>query len=485
MSPARLESILNYADGRLTPPASGRFLDNFAPARGALYGRVPDSDERDMERAVAAASRAFPSWSAKSATERASWLRKIGDAIESRAAELARAESQDTGKPLSLASVADIPRSALNFRFFADAITQFSSECHSTDQNALNYTLRQPLGVVACISPWNLPLYLLTWKIAPALAMGNCVVAKPSELTPLSAHRLSLICRELGLPAGVLNIVHGTGRKAGAALVAHPKVAAVSFTGSTKTGADIAKAAAPAFKKLSLEMGGKNPNIVFSDCDFEEAVEGSLKAAFLNQGQICLCGSRIFVEKALYPRFKRALVERAKALKVGDPEDPDTDQGALVSETHLEKIESYVRLARQAGGRVLCGGRRAAVNGRCRGGWFYEPTLIEGLGPEHQINQDEIFGPVATLIPFRDEAELVDWANRTRYGLAAVLWTKDIGRAHRIAAKLQSGIIWINCWMLRDLRTPFGGMKESGLGREGGLEALRFFSETKNVCVKL
>ncbi|WP_225414001.1 aldehyde dehydrogenase [Stigmatella hybrida] len=480
-----MQKVLNYIGGELVPPTSHQWLDKPEPATAELYAHVPDSDETDVQRAVEAATNAFPAWSAMPAVERARLLRRMAGTIQARMEAFARAESIDTGKPLSVATSVDIPRSILNLEFFADAVTQFSSEAHATDSVALNYTLRSPLGVVGCISPWNLPLYLFTWKIAPALAMGNCVVAKPSEVTPMTAFLLAQVCQEVGLPPGVLNIVHGLGAKVGAALSRHPDIAALSFTGSTRTGAEIARTAAPLFKKLSLEMGGKNPNVLFADCDFDEALATTVRSSFSNQGQICLCGPRIFVQAPIYERFKEALVARTRALKVGDPLEPGTEQGALVSQQHFEKVMGYIDLSVQEGGRILTGGRHAKLDGRCRNGWFVEPTLVEGLGPECRTNQEEIFGPVASLIPFEREEEVLAWANATRYGLAASVWTKDLSRAHRFAAKLHSGIVWVNCWMLRDLRTPFGGVKDSGVGREGGHEVLRFFTEPKNVCVKL
>ncbi|CAM3847122.1 aldehyde dehydrogenase [Corallococcus sp. ZKHCc1 1396] len=480
-----METVLNYIGGQLVPAAGGQWLDKPEPATGALYARVPDSREEDVRSAVEAAGRAFPAWSALPATERSRMLRRIAGLIHERLDAFARAESIDTGKPLSVARTVDIPRSVLNFEFFADAATQFSSEAHAMDGVALNYTLRSPLGVVGCISPWNLPLYLLTWKIAPALAIGNCVVAKPSEVTPMTAFLLSQVCRDAGLPPGVLNLVHGLGPNVGGPLTRHPDVSAISFTGSTRTGAEIARVAAPAFKKLSLEMGGKNPNVIFADCDFDEALATTLRSSFANQGQICLCGPRIFVQRPLYARFKEALVARTQALKVGDPLVEGTDQGALVSREHFEKVLGYVDLAKQEGGHVLTGGRRAKVPGRCENGWFVEPTLVEGLSSACRTNQEEIFGPVATLMPFDDEEEVLSWANSTRYGLAGSVWTKDLTRAHRFASRLHSGIVWVNTWMLRDLRTPFGGVKDSGVGREGGWDALRFFTEPKNVCIKL
>ena len=477
-------SLLNGIDGELVPAASGDWIDVIEPATGQAYGRLPNSDERDVARAVAAAARAFPAWSARPAHERAALLRKVAQLLRDKLGDLAADESLDSGKPVDLAAATDIPRAIQNFEFFADAATQFSSESH-VDGAFLNYTLRAPLGVVACISPWNLPLYLLSWKIAPALAAGNCVVAKPSEVTPLTAFRLSEIAIEAGLPPGVLNVVHGLGGAVGSALTTHPDVKAVSFTGSTAVGAEIARVAAPRFKKLSLEMGGKNPNVIFADCNFEDAVETTVRSSFANQGQICLCGSRIFVERAIYTRFRDALVTRIEALRQGDPREPGTQQGALVSDVHLQKVLSYLAIAREEGGTMLTGGARARVPGRCEGGYFVEPTLIEGLPPDCRTNQEEIFGPVATIMPFDHEDEVLAWANSTQYGLAATVWTRNLDRAHRFAGALRSGIVWLNCWMVRDLRTPFGGVKSSGVGREGGLEAMRFFTEPKNVCLKV
>ena len=474
---------LNYIDGKHV--AAAEWLDNVDPAAGAPYGRVASSDAADVERAVAAARRAFPAWAATPVGQRSRLLRAVARLIDRDKDRLARAEAIDGGKPVTLASSIEVPRAAQNFDFFADAITQWHSEAHPTDEVALNYTLRQPLGVVACISPWNLPLYLLTWKVAPALAAGNCVVAKPSEVTPMTAHLLGELCSEAGLPAGVLNIIQGLGPRAGSALVAHPEIRAVSFTGSTRVGREIAGQTAQRFVKASLEMGGKNPNLIFADADLDDAVAQTARAAFQNQGQICLCGSRILVERPAYEEVKERLVAQARALRIGDPLDPATEQGSLVSRQHFDKVMGCLELARQEGGRVLCGGKRARLDGRCRAGWFVEPTVVDGLGPACRTNQEEIFGPVATLQPFDGVDEAVQLANATRYGLAASLWTRDLSRAHRVAARVQSGIVWVNCWMMRDLRTPFGGVKESGVGREGGFDALRFFTEPKNVCVKL
>jgi aminomuconate-semialdehyde/2-hydroxymuconate-6-semialdehyde dehydrogenase len=480
----KLLEVSNYIDGRLQPPAADAWLDVYEPATGRVYGRVADSDAHDLEQAVAAAQLAWPEWRRAGAEARARWLHALADLVEDRSEQLAQAESADTGKPLSLARDVDIPRVAANLRFFAAAATQFASESHPMGDAGINFTLREPLGIVACISPWNLPLYLLTWKIAPALAAGNCAIAKPSELTPVSAGLFAELCMEAGLPPGVLNILHGRGPGIGQQIVARPEVRAISFTGGTRTGALIAQAVTSRFTRLSLELGGKNPTIVFADCDFERTLDGVLRAAYTNQGQVCMCGSRILIERAIYTRFRDALVERVRALKIGDPAAPDTDQGALISAAHRQKVLDYLALAREEGGRLLCGGEAVTPPGeRCREGWFVAPALLEDLAPGCRTNQEEIFGPVATLLPFDGDDEAVALANGVPYGLAASIWSRDVGRCHRVAARVEAGLVWINCWMVRDLRTPLGGTKQSGLGREGGFEAMRFFTEAKNVCV--
>jgi aminomuconate-semialdehyde/2-hydroxymuconate-6-semialdehyde dehydrogenase len=478
-------TIQNYINGELTGPVGQSYIPNHNPATGEEYSRIPDSDERDVQLAVDAAKKAFPSWSITPAAERSAIMVRIADLIDRNLERFAEAESTDNGKPLKLARIVDIPRASKNFRFYATGILHNHTAAHPMEDIAINYTLRQPIGVAGCISPWNLPLYLFTWKIAPALASGNCVVAKPSEITPMTAFLLAELCIEAGLPAGVLNIIHGTGPKVGAAITSHPDIPVISFTGGTKTGMEISRVAAPMFKKLSLELGGKNPNIIFADCDMDDALSTSVHSAFSNQGEICLCGSRMFIERPIYEQFRDAYVKKVEALKVGDPKDPDTRIGAIVSEDHYRKILGYIELAKEEGGKVLCGGSSVKLDGALAGGWYIEPTVIEGLPYNCRTNTEEIFGPVVTLMPFDEEDEVLEYANTTRYGLAGIIWTQDLTRAHRVAAQLHSGIIWINCWLLRDLRTPFGGMKQSGVGREGGFEALDFFTEEKNVCIKL
>lgn len=478
-----MKKILNYINGELKEPKNKKFLDNINPALGKAYSLVPDSSEADVLEAIAAAEAAFPAWSQTSVEDRVRFMRKIAAKIQDKMEGLVLAESIDSGKPVSVAGSVDIPRSRANFEFFADAMTQFHGETFQTDTRALNYVTYSPLGVVACISPWNLPLYLFTWKIAPALVAGNTVVAKPSELTPMTAFLLSEIAIEVGLPKGVLNILHGRGPEVGAPMVHHPSIKAVSFTGSTVTGRNIAQSVAGSFKKVSLEMGGKNANVVFADCDFDKAVETTIRSSFSNQGQICLCGSRIFIEKPIYEKFKNALVAKTLELKQGDPLKKETQQGAVVSEDHQKKVLSYIEHAKSENAKILCGGKKADMGGEFAGGYFIQPTLIEGLSYQSKVNQEEIFGPVATLTPFESEDEVLKMVNSTKYGLAASIWTQDLKRGHRIAQKIESGIVWVNTWMLRDLRTPFGGVKESGVGREGGKHALEFMSEVKNICI--
>jgi aminomuconate-semialdehyde/2-hydroxymuconate-6-semialdehyde dehydrogenase len=478
--------VLNLIDGRFTSAEGGAWLDLVEPATGEMLGRVADSTAADVDRAVEAAARAFPAWRATPAVERAELLRRLADLIEANLDELAALESRDSGKPVTLARTVDIPRAILNFRFFAGAILHDSSELHQTDDLALNYTLRQPVGVAGLISPWNLPLYLLTWKIAPAIATGNTCVAKPSEMTPITAMRLGELAIDAGIPPGGINIVHGRGAVAGAAITAHPNVPMISFTGGTATGELVMKAAGPMFKKVSLELGGKNPNVVFADAAMDEAIEGTVRSSFSNQGEICLCGSRIFVERPAYESFLERFREATAKLTIGDPGDPATDVGALISREHLAKIEHYVGLAREEGGTIVTGGRRPdSLPERLQNGYYYEPTIVTGLGTECRVLQEEIFGPVVTVTPFDEEEEVIRFANATRYGLSASVWTSDLRRAHRVSAAIDSGTVWVNSWLLRDLRVPFGGMKDSGVGREGGRYSLDFFTQQKNVCIRL
>ncbi len=480
-----MEKIQNYINGKLVEPTSKTYLDNVNPAEGKVYSQIPDSDKVDVELAVTAAREAFSEWSSASIHFRTEVLNRIADLIDRDKDILAMAESVDNGKPVKLAQHVDIPRASANMRFYATAIQHFASESHQPDDQFINYTSRKAVGVAGCISPWNLPLYLFTWKIAPALAAGNTVVAKPSEITPMTAFLFSKLCVEAGLPAGVLNIVHGLGGKAGQAIIEHKDIPLISFTGGTETGKRIAATAAPMFKKLSLELGGKNPNIIFADCDFDSAVKTSVQSSFANQGQICLCGSRIFVERAIYDRFVKEFISRVDRLTVGDPSVEDVKVGAVVSEQHMNKVLNYIELAKDEGGKILTGGNQIKVKGRCENGFFIKPTVITNLSYNCRTNQEEIFGPVVTIMPFNKEEEVIEYANSTAYGLSATLWTENLKRAHRVSDKLKSGIIWVNCWLVRDLRTPFGGMKQSGVGREGGWEALRFFTEAKNVCINV
>jgi len=478
-----MDYLKNYINGNYCDAASGTWIDNYNPSDGSVYAQIPDSSKQDVANAYTAAQDAFPEWSNTTIETRSKILLKIADLIQENLAVLAQAEAKDNGKPLSLAQSVDIPRASANFRFFGNAITQYASQAHqSVGLNTMNYTLRQPIGVVGCISPWNLPLYLFTWKIAPALATGNCVVAKPSEVTPMTAYMLGDICTKAGLPPGVLNIVHGTGPSTGQAIVAHPNIKAISFTGGTQTGAHIARTAAPMFKKLSLELGGKNPNLIFADCDYEKMLSVTVKSSFANQGQICLCGSRIYVEETIFEQFKKDFVAKVATLKVGNPFDTDTNIGALVSKSHMEKVQSYIEIAKQENGTILYGGKPVNVAGSEKG-YYLQPTVIEIQDNQCRVNQEEIFGPVVTLMSFKTETEALKLANDVKYGLSATLWTSNIDRTMRLSNDIQAGIVWVNTWLNRDLRTPFGGVKQSGVGREGGFEALNFFTEAKNVCI--
>src|SRR5215471_16262196 len=478
------QKIKNFIDGKFVEPKSGKYLDNIEPATGKAYSQVADSGKEDVDLAVVAAEKAFVDWSRTSAAERSKILLHIADLIERDLEKFARAESIDTGKPITLARSLDIPRAISNFRFFATAILHTENEAHVTDGVAFNYTLRQPRGIAGLISPWNLPLYLLSWKIAPAIAVGNTAIAKPSELTPMTASLLCEVCVEAGLPNGVLNVVHGTGPNVGAAITSHQKITTISFTGGTVTGKKVAESCAPLFKKVSLELGGKNPNIIFADADLDAAIAGSVRSSFANQGQVCLCGSRVFVEKSIYKQFVDRFIDQASKLKQGDPLDEQTEQGAIVNKTQLEKVKFYVDLAQKEGGKIALGGSAPQPpNERCREGYFFQPTVITGLSASCRTNREEIFGPVITITPFDSEEEAINYANDVEYGLSSSIWTQNLSRAHRVAERINVGTVWVNCWLVRDLRVPFGGMKQSGVGREGGEEALRFFTEPKNVCI--
>lgn len=478
-----MEKIANYINGALTAPSSSEYMDDINPATAEVFAKIPLSNEDDLNKAVESAEQAFPEWSQLSANERAQYLMKISALIKENLPELAEAESRDTGKTVMLAKMVDIPRASENMEFYAQAITQFSSESHA-GKDSINYTLRKPLGVVGCISPWNLPLYLFTWKIAPALASGNCVVAKPSEVTPYTAYMLSKICIEAGLPKGVLNILHGRGEEIGNSIVSKEEIKAISFTGGTATGKKIAAISAPMFRKVSLELGGKNPALIFADCDLHKTVANVALASFANQGEICLCPSRIFIEEPIYEDFKKLLLQKVQALTVGDPTNPQTNMGALVSAQHLEKVKGYIAVAQEEGGTLLCGDEAIEVDSKFKKGYFLRPHVFENLPNSCRTNQEEIFGPVISLSTFKTDEEAIALANDSQYGLASTIWTQDISRAHQVADQIDTGIVWVNCWMNRDLRTPFGGTKNSGLGREGGVEALEFFTEPKNVCIQ-
>ena len=477
-----MEKLYNFINGKFVAPNSNQYLEIFEPATGQTYAQVADSNSADIENAYESAQNAFGNWSSLSVKERADYLNKIAEGLESRLDEFAEYESRDTGKPISLAKSVDIPRAVSNFRFFAEYGQEFNFEFELNNNQSHNKIIRSALGVIGCISPWNLPLYLFSWKIAPALIAGNTVVAKPSEITPFTAFKLGEICQDAGLPPGVLNIIHGQGSIAGDALVNHSKIKAISFTGGTTTGKLIAKKTASSFKKLSLEMGGKNPSIIFSDCDFDKMMKTVVRSSFSNQGQICLCSSRILVEESIYKKFKTNFIQRVSDLRMGDPSEIETQFGALSSKGHFDKVIDYIEIAKQEGGKILVGGNAKKLNGRCGNGWFIEPTIIEGLNNSCRTNQEEIFGPLVTLQSFKSEKDAIQLANETEYGLSATIWTEDNEKANRVSALIDAGVIWVNCWLVRDLRTPFGGMKQSGLGWEGGDEALRFFTEPKNIC---
>ena len=480
-----MEQLTNFINGKFMQPKTEEYLDVFEPATGQVYSKVPNSSSTDIDVAFQAANAAFPGWSELTVTDRSQYLHKIAELLEHQLDNFANYESRDTGKPVTLAQSVDIPRAIANFRFFGDygPTFKFNSELNS-DQSE-NRVVHAPLGVVGCISPWNLPLYLFTWKIAPALMAGNTVLAKPSEITPYTAYKLGEICVDANLPAGVLNIIHGQGITAGDALINHKGVPAISFTGGTATGKIISQKTAASFKKLSLEMGGKNPAIIFTDCNYNKMLETVVQSSFSNQGQICLSSSRILIQTEIFQQFKKDFIGKVNKLIVGDPQDHESNLGAVSSKNHFNKILNYIKLAEKEGGEILFGGKALKLSGRCKKGWFIEPTIIEGLNNNAKTNQEEIFGPVVTLIPFDNEEDAIQIANESDYGLSATIWTEDKERATRVSNQVEAGVIWVNCWLVRDLRTPFGGMKQSGMGREGGSEALRFFTEQKNVCTSI
>ena len=480
-----MEQLTNFINGKFMQPKTEEYLDVFEPATGQVYSKVPNSSSTDIDVAFQAANAAFPGWSELTVTDRSQYLHKIAELLEHQLDDFANYESRDTGKPVTLAQSVDIPRAIANFRFFGEYGPTFKFNSELNNDQSENRVVHAPLGVVGCISPWNLPLYLFTWKIAPALMAGNTVLAKPSEITPYTAYKLGEICEDANLPAGVLNIIHGQGITAGDALINHKGVQAISFTGGTATGKIIAQKTAASFKKLSLEMGGKNPAIIFTDCNYNKMLETVVQSSFSNQGQICLSSSRILIQTEIFQRFKKDFIGKVNKLIVGDPQDHESNLGAVSSKNHFEKIMNYIELAEKEGGNILLGGKAVKLNGRCKKGWFIEPTIIEGLTNTAKTNQEEIFGPVVTLIPFNDEEDAIQIANESDYGLSATIWTEDKERATRVSNQVEAGVIWVNCWLVRDLRTPFGGMKQSGMGREGGSEALRFFTEQKNVCTSI
>lgn len=476
--------IKNYIDGLIVPAASGEYLDCYNPATGQAYAKQPQSGEADVERAVDAARRAFPQWSAMEPLRRFRQLMRLADIIEQNLSAFAQAETVDTGKPLSMSRSVDIPRAQGHFRYYAAAILHQQGVSFHTPGEAIHYTMRQPLGVVACVAPWNLPLYLLTWQIAPAMAAGNCVVVKTSELSPMTAHLLAKAAVEAALPPGVLNIVHGDWEHVGIPLVEHPQIRAVTYIGQQATGRSILQTAAGGLKKLSLNLGGKNPTIIFEDCHFDQMMVGALRSSFSNNGQISYCGSRIFVERPLYERFREELVKRTQFLKVGDPFSAVTDLGALISREHRDHVLTYLALAETEGGKILCGGTPLELSGELENGYFLRPAVVEGLPPGSRTNQEEIFGPVVTLTPFDTEEEVIELANGTAFGLSASIWSRDINRANRVAEQIRAGIIWINDWMTPDPRPTVERLRQSGTHREGGMEGLYFFTDTKTISVR-
>ena len=476
--------IYNYINGEFILPTSGKMLDDINPATGQIIAQIPDSNDDDVAKATMAARRALPDWRGLSKDERINWLNKIAQALEDRTEDIAKTESMDTGKPIGLARRVDAARSISNFRFFAQHASQ-QTENKFTMADATNYVIRKPVGVVGLITPWNLPLYLLSWKVAPALVMGNTIVAKPSEMTPLTANLLAQTLDDIKFPKGVVNIVHGLGPIAGQAILEHPDITAISFTGGTETGKIVARTAGPMFKKLSLELGGKNATIILDDADLDVAANGAAKAAFTNSGQVCLCGSRVLIDTKIYDVFVPKFIAAVAAMKVGNPDDESTDIGSVISQQHMEKVQSYIELAKQEGGRIAYGGQRIIPKqpSLCNGS-FICPTIIENLSITSRCATEEIFGPVVTLHRFDSDEQAIEMTNSTQYGLAGSIWTTNTSRGKEFAKQVDSGILWVNTWLHRDLRTPFGGVKNSGVGREGGDWSLNFFSELSNICVK-
>lgn len=477
-------NIINFINGEYVEPVNGNYINNYNPSTGEIYSKVADSDKDDIDLAYKSAKDAFIEWSKITAQERSDYLYKIADILESRIDEFAEAESLDQGKPVSLAKCMDISRAIHNFRFFAGSILHHEESSTNYNNNFINYTSRKPLGVVGLISPWNLPLYLLTWKIAPAIACGNTVICKPSEFTSMTAFKIGEVLKKAELPNGVCNIVMGTGTKAGSEIVSHKGIPAISFTGGTKTGQVISSITAPLFKKLSLELGGKNPNIIFDDANIDDCIATTIRSSFLNQGEICLCGSRIFIHENIYDEFKEKFISSVSKLKVGDPKDPKTNIGAVVSYEHLQKIKSYIDIVEKENCKIIYGGDKPVLDKEFENGYFINPTIIETQDNKCRLMQEEIFGPVVTITKFKDENEVINMANDIEYGLSASVWTENISKAHRVADLLECGTVWINNWMTRDLRVPFGGVKSSGVGREGGKYSIEFYTEVKNVCFK-
>jgi len=484
-----LKSILNYINGQFV--RGKRDFADVNPADGSVIAQVSEADQGLVDDAVLAAGKALHGeWGRLGIRERAARLHKIADSIETRFDCFVAAEVADTGKPVALASSLDVPRAAANFRAFADLIKAAGMESFQTEtpdgKSALNYAVRNPLGVVGIVTPWNLPLLLLTWKVAPAFACGNTVVVKPSEETPATATLLAEVMKEAGIPDGVYNVVHGFGpNSAGEFLTQHPDVNAVTFTGESQTGAAIMKTVAATVKPVSFELGGKNAAIVFADCDFEEAVNGISEAAFLNTGQVCLCAERVYVERVIFDRFVDALKRKTQSLHLGSPLEESTDLGPLISSEHREKVLSYYKLAPEEGATVVTGGGIPQFGNALDNGFYVQPTIYTGLPESARCVKEEIFGPVCHVAPFDTEDEAVSMANDTKYGLAASIWTTNLKRGHRVAQQMKVGITWVNCWFLRDLRTPFGGAGLSGIGREGGMHSLNFYSELNNICVRL